>query len=82
MKATKVDGVYDRDPTLDKRAKRFTRLTFQEAIEKNLGVMDQTALALCRENRIPVIVFDLARHGNIRRAVRGEEIGTILEETK
>jgi uridylate kinase len=80
LKATKVDGVYDRDPTKHRGAKRYRKVTYQEALTKNLGVMDQTALALCRENRLPVIVFDLHRRGNIRRAVRREAVGTLICE--
>ena len=80
LKATKVDGVYDRDPSKHSGAKRYQRVSYQEAITKNLGVMDQTALAMCRENRLPVVVFDLNRHGNIRRVLRREAVGTIIEE--
>lgn len=79
LKATRVDGVYDRKPS-EAGAARYERLTFQEAITKNLGVMDQTALALCRENRLPVVVFDITVPGNIERALAGEAIGTRIEE--
>jgi uridylate kinase len=71
-----VDGVYDADPRLDPNAKRYDEVTFEEAIRKNLRVMDQTAIALCRENQLPMIVFDMNVPGNIRKVVTGERIGT------
>lgn len=73
-----VDGVYDADPNLYPEAARYAVLSFQEALERNLRVMDQAALALCRENDLPLIVFDLLEPGNIERAVRGEEVGTLV----
>lgn len=79
LKATKVDGVYTADPKKDPSAVRFETLTFSEALEKGLGVMDLTALAMCRENKIPVIVFDFLRSGNIQRVVRGERVGTLVK---
>jgi uridylate kinase len=78
IKATKVDGVYDRDPKRDPAAKRFAKLTYDEAIEKRLGVMDATAFALCRENRLPIRVFSIVEAGNLPRAARGEDIGTLV----
>jgi uridylate kinase len=78
LKATKVDGVYSGDPRKDPRATRFDRLTFSEALERQLGVMDLTALAMCMENHLPVIVFDFKAHGNIRKVVAGENIGTLV----
>ena len=71
-----VDGVYDADPRLDPNAKRYDVVSFDEAIQKNLRVMDQTAIALCRENELPMIVFDMNVPGNIRKVVVGEKIGT------
>ena len=71
-----VDGVYDDDPRTNPKAKRFETLAFDEAIQKNLRVMDQTALALCRENDLPLIVFDMGVRGNIRRVAAGETVGT------
>jgi uridylate kinase len=71
-----VDGVYDADPRLDPNAKRYDHVTFDEAIQKNLRVMDQTAIALCRENEMPMVVFDMNVSGNIRKVVTGEKIGT------
>jgi uridylate kinase len=78
MKATKVDGVYSADPKKDPNAKRYDALTFSESIAKNLAVMDMTALAMCQENDIPVLVFDFKRTGNIRRVVVGEKLGTLI----
>jgi len=74
-----VDGVYDADPKLDPAARKFARLDFLEAIRRELRVMDTTALSLCKDNDLPIIVFDLLKVGNIRRAVEGEPIGTIVE---
>ena len=76
FKATKVDGVYSADPTKDPAAKRFTQITFQEALDRDLRVMDRTAFTLCMENRMPIMVFDMFVEGNMERAVRGEQIGT------
>jgi len=78
LKATKVDGVYSADPKKDKSAKRFDKLTFMDSIQKRLKVMDATALTLCMENRLPVVVFDLAVGGNIARAVAGQKVGTLI----
>ena len=79
LKATKVDGIYTGDPKTDPTAKRFDKLTFKEAIERKLKVMDLTALAMCMENHLPVIVFDFKVHGNIRRVVGGEALGTLVK---
>ena len=76
LKATKVDGVYDRDPKRFSDAKKFTNLTFQEVLSKEIGVMDSTAIALCKDNKIPIVVFDIFQPGNIRKAVSGEKIGS------
>lgn len=78
LKATKVDGIYTGDPNKDPSAKRFARLTFTEAIERQLKVMDMTALAMCMENKLPVVVFNFKQHGNIRRVVAGEQLGTLV----
>ncbi|MBL8763701.1 MAG: UMP kinase [Phycisphaerae bacterium] len=78
LKATKVDGVYTADPKKDPAATRYARLTFAEAIAKNLAVMDMTALTMCREQSIPVKVFDFNVPGNIRRAVLGDDVGTLV----
>ena len=76
LKATKVDGIYTADPKLDPDAVRLERLTFQEALNKDLGIMDRTAFTLCMENRMPIMVFDMFEAGNMARAVAGEDIGT------
>lgn len=76
FKATKVDGVYTADPAKDKTATRFHRLSFQEALQRDLRVMDRTAFTLCMENSMPIMVFDMFVEGNMERAVRGENIGT------
>lgn len=79
LKATKVDGVYSADPKTDPKATRYERLTFDEALAKNLRVMDQTALAMCRENELPVVVFDFQVSGNLRRAIEAQDsIGTVI----
>ncbi len=78
LKATKVDGVYTSDPHVDPRAERYDQLTFTEAIEMELGVTDLTALTMCMENDLPVIVFDFKTKGNICRVVAGERIGTLI----
>lgn len=78
LKATKVDGVYTADPNTDPSAKRYEKLRFAEALDQQLGVMDLTALAMCMQNKIPVIVFNFKESGNIERAVRGEAIGTLV----
>ncbi len=74
-----VDGVYDRDPLREPGAKRFDRLTYLEVLERNLKVMDSTAISMCMDNDLPIIVFNLRKPGNIRRAVMGEPIGTWVE---
>jgi uridylate kinase len=73
-----VDGVYDGDPRTNPTARRYERITHQLALEQNLRVMDQSALALCRENDLPVVVFDILVPGNIERAAAGEEVGTLV----
>jgi len=78
LKATQVDGVYDADPELDPNATRYERLSFEEAIQKNLQFMDQTAIQLCRENALPIVVFDMSAPGNIQKVVIGETVGTIV----
>jgi uridylate kinase len=78
LKATKVDGVYTADPKKDPTATRYDRLTFAEALAKQLRIMDMTALAMCQEQNIPVLVFDVMQQGNIRRVIEGEPIGTLV----
>jgi uridylate kinase len=78
FKATKVDGIYDSDPHQNPQARRYETLTYSEVLTQDLRVMDATAIALCKENHIPIIVFDLSVKNNIRRALMGEKIGTIV----
>lgn len=78
LKATKVDGVYSSDPLKNKRAKRFEHLTYIDVLKKGLKVMDATAISLCMENDLPVIVFNLFQKGNIKKVILGEKIGTII----
>ncbi len=80
LKATKVDGVYSSDPMLNPKAKKYHRLSYIEVIKRKLKVMDSTAISLCMDNSLPIVVFNLKRKGNIKRAVLGEPIGTIVEE--
>ena len=78
LKATKVDGIYDADPKKHPGAKRYSRITYQEALRKELKVMDSTAFSLCKDNMMPIIVFDLFRPHNLRRVVMGDEVGTVV----
>lgn len=79
LKGTKVDGVYTKDPTKHKDAKKLEVLSFKEAItEKDIGIMDNSALSLCMDHTIPILVFDLHKEGNIQKAVSGEKIGTLI----
>jgi uridylate kinase len=78
LKATKVDGIYDADPMLVKDAKKFTEISYMEVLKQGLRVMDATAISLCKENNLPIIIFDLNQHGNIRRVVSGEKVGSLV----
>jgi uridylate kinase len=78
FKATKVDGVYDSDPHVNPNALRYQNLTYSFVLTNDLRVMDSTAIALCKENNIPIVVFNLSVRGNIVRAVQGEPVGTIV----
>ena len=78
LKATKVDGVYDKDPMKHDEAVRFDRLDYLEVLKRSLHVMDSTAISLCRENDLPIVVFDMLSSGNIERVVRGESLGTLV----
>jgi uridylate kinase len=82
LKATKVDGVYDKDPLQNPNAKKFKRITHMDMIRKRLKVMDTTAASLCMENRIPIIVLNVTKSGNIRNAILGKEVGTVVEVEK
>lgn len=78
IKATKVDGVYERDPKEDPTAKRFDHLSYMDALNMHVGVMDSTAISLCMDNDLPIIVLDLWQPGSLEKAVRGEEVGTLV----
>jgi len=78
LKGTRVDGVYTKDPEKFPDAVRYSKLSFQEAYEKNLNIMDMTAFTLCQENKLPIIVFDMNRKGNLLKVVNGEEAGTLI----
>jgi uridylate kinase len=78
MKATKVDGIYSADPKYDSTAERLARMTYIEVLNRRLQVMDTTAISLCMENALPIVVFDLTRSGNIKRIVLGEPVGSIV----
>lgn len=78
MKATNVDGIYSADPRKDPTATKFDRISYQEVLEKGLKVMDAAAIALCMENKLPILVFDMNQPGNLLRAVKGEVVGTLV----
>ena len=82
LKATKVDGIYSADPMKDPTATRYKTLTYLDVLKKNLKVMDSTAISLCMDNELPILVFDLARQGNILRVVMGEDVGTLVGTLK
>lgn len=82
MKATKVDGVYDKDPRKHKDARMFRRLSYLDVLNRNLAVMDSTAISLCHDNKLPILVFNMTRPGNIRRVVLGEPLGTLVVEER
>ncbi len=78
LKGTKVDGVYSSDPVRDPKAKKFKQLTYMDVLKRGLGVMDSTAVSLCMDNNLPIVVFNLREKGNIRKAVEGKSIGTLV----
>lgn len=79
LKATKVDGVYSADPVMDKKAKMFKELSYIDVLNKNLKAMDSTAVTLCMENKLPIIVFNLFKKDNIKKVILGERIGTLVK---
>lgn len=79
LKGTRVDGIYTADPEKDKTATKFDVITFQECISKNLRVMDMTAFTLCMENKLPIIVFDMNKAGNLKQVVTGAKVGTLVK---
>lgn len=78
MKATKVDGVYSADPMVDRKARKFKTIRHIEVINKGLKVMDSTAISLCKDNTVPILVFNLNKHGNIKKAALGDKVGTLV----
>jgi uridylate kinase len=80
LKATKVDGIYDSDPKKNPKARRYSQITYLEALQKQLKVMDSTAFSLCMDNKLPIIVFDLFKPHNLKRVVMGEKVGTLVTE--
>ena len=78
LKATKVDGIYDADPMVVKDATKFSEITYLEVLKRGLKVMDSTAISLCKDNNLPIIIFNLNRHGNIRKVLSGEKIGSLV----
>jgi uridylate kinase len=79
LKATQVDGIYDADPKLTPGAKRFDTLTYLDVLKKGLKVMDSTAISLCMDNQLPIVVFDLHHVGNLKRVVQGDPVGTLVQ---
>lgn len=80
FKATKVDGVYDADPVKDPKATMFTKLSYKDVLNKDLKVMDSTAISLCMDNNMPIYVFNMTKPGNVKRILSGEKIGTVVQE--
>jgi uridylate kinase len=78
LKATRVDGIYDADPEKVKGATRFDRISYLDVLQRGLAVMDSTAISLCMENKMPIIIFDLNEPGNIKRVVVGEKVGSVV----
>ena len=78
LKGTRVDGVYSEDPEKNPNAERYSKISFQEAYEKNLNIMDMTAFTLCQENNLPIIVFDMNKKGNLEKIIEGKEVGTLI----
>jgi uridylate kinase len=81
LKATKVEGIYDKDPVTHDDAKMFRRISYDRFLTERIGVMDSTAVTLCRENGLPIRVVKLAKRGNIKRVVLGEDVGTLVTES-
>jgi uridylate kinase len=82
LKGTQVDGVYDRDPKVDADAQRYDEIDFLSVLNQGLRVMDATAISLCMDNALPIVVFELLREGNISRVVRGEHVGTLVRPSQ
>ena len=82
LKGTRVDGIYTSDPEKDPSATKYSTLTYEEALSKQLKIMDLTAFALCQENNMPIYVFDMNTEGNLQKVVEGEHIGTLVSKTE
>jgi uridylate kinase len=82
LKATKVDGVYDKDPCCNKKAKKIDELSYIQVLSNDLKVMDSTAISLCMDNNLPIVVFNLLQDGNIKKVIWGQSIGTIVKSRK
>jgi uridylate kinase len=80
LKATKVDGIYDKDPLKESNAKKFLQVTYLEILKRGLKIMDPTAVSLCMDNSLPIIVFNIKKKGNIKRIIQGEKIGTLVSK--
>jgi uridylate kinase len=78
MKGTKVDGIYSADPMIHKDATRFDRISYLKVLEQQLRVMDTTAISLCMDNKLPILIFNLRTHGNMKRAIMGEPVGSLV----
>jgi uridylate kinase len=81
LKGTKVDGIYTADPMVDKTATKYSEITYLKVLEQGLKVMDTTAISLCMDNKLPIVVFNLRRDGNVRRVIMGEPVGTVVSHT-
>jgi len=79
LKGTRVDGIYTADPEKDPTAKKYEKVSFTEVYEKGLNVMDMTAFTLCNENKLPIIVFDMNKKGNLKKLIHGEKVGTLVD---
>jgi uridylate kinase len=79
LKGTRVDGVYTADPEKDPKATRYDEITFTEALQKELRILDLTAFTMCKENKMPIIVFDMNQKGNLMRLISGEKVGTLVK---
>ena len=80
LKGTKVDGVYDQDPAVNSEAQKYESITFKEVLNQELRVMDMTAITLCKENNLPIRVFDITRQGDLQKLVNGKKVGTLVSE--
>ena len=80
MKGTRVDGIYDSDPEKNSAAKKYEKISFQEVLNKGLNVMDMTAFTLSKENKLPILVFDMNKPGNLVKIIKGDDVGTLVTQ--